>query len=466
MQQGQQAAASPGDVVPGGVGKRGYPTQKKGEDVPVGQFVTCHWPVFITFYKGNKFNELQEMAKGAGRTVKLKGRFNNSQTKPRNCVLTVKGVAAREVFRTVWQRTKEMGADMSKVPLAVVDEEEMKTKEAPLALMGKEEESAESKRARTMREATARATDQAHAHAALEDGIDWGIETEMVEEKSDVVLRSRSEAQAELRVALRDDDACDVAQDEVKEEVKEDDERERDEDSVLFVVHPFFVRSWEDVLNESLQTDDVVSVLEDEVISASTATGFAKEVVHSLIEHIPERHRHVKGLLDRITDEMPTHPEVEDRIAVFCGTCFRRGFQVKKVLPWNLLTMLPYRDVVRYDLMLFGPEEEDTKDVLNFIHKKLNWAIQARILRVAVAPMKCWSAPEAKNTSHVFGCSEPKDLHPDKRLLVNTDSTPQPESLHLVITVTTRGVARAVMCVRSMIVIGLWQDCDMFVTRL
>ena len=67
---------------------------------------------------------------------------------------------------------------------------------------------------------------------------------------------------------------------------------------------------------------------------------------------------------------------------------------MKQVLPWNLLTIMPYRDVIRYDLVLFGPGEDGTKDVLNFIHEKLNWAIQARTLRVALSPMKYWSAPE------------------------------------------------------------------------
>jgi len=45
--------------------------------------------------------------------------------------------------------------------------------------------------------------------------------------------------------------------------------------------------------------------------------------------------------------------------------------------------MLPYRDVVRYDLVLFGPEEDDTKDVLDFIQKNLGWAVRTGLLRVA-----------------------------------------------------------------------------------
>ena len=55
--------------------------------MPFGQYVTCFWPVFITFYKGGKFNELQEMAKGAGCTVKLKGRFTATENKREGLVL-------------------------------------------------------------------------------------------------------------------------------------------------------------------------------------------------------------------------------------------------------------------------------------------------------------------------------------------------------------------------------------------
>ena len=65
---------STGDVVP--VGRRGFPTQKRAPDVPAGQYVTCYWPVFITFYENGKFNELQNMAADAGCTVKLEGRFS------------------------------------------------------------------------------------------------------------------------------------------------------------------------------------------------------------------------------------------------------------------------------------------------------------------------------------------------------------------------------------------------------
>ena len=112
-----------GDVVP----LRKKAKQKRGDDVPLGQFVTCFWPVFITFYENRKFDALQKMAKDAGCSLSLKGRFDAKHPK-RPCCLTVKGIAAKDVFREVWHATKEMGADMSRVPLAFVQDEELKLK--------------------------------------------------------------------------------------------------------------------------------------------------------------------------------------------------------------------------------------------------------------------------------------------------------------------------------------------------
>jgi len=434
------------------VGQRGYPTQKRVEDVPLEQFVTCFWPVCITFYKDNKFTELQEMAMGAGCILTLKGRF--TQTKKKDCVLTVKGVAAREVFRRVWQETQKMGADMSKVPLANVEEEEVKIKEESSEMNEEEGEPQPTiERAMEIQRLVGAMYSNAEKKSSEEEfEPDFGgdeevnaeeVETVVVEAENEVVLRSRAEAQTELARQVADDE-------------EEDDEESEDEavstaaGSGEGAVDSVFVRDWSDVVGEALLADDVVSaartddvvvgeaLLADDVVSAartddvvsrtSSAVAFAKGI-GNLIENIPEHHREAYfPLRDSIRDEMPTHPTVDGRQAVLCSHCFRRGFQLKRVLPWNLLTMLPYRDVVRYDLVLFGPEEDDTNDVLDFIQKNLGWAVRTGLLRVATAPMRFWSSPEAKNTSHVFATSWPPGLDTNKRLLVNVDTTSQPES--------------------------------------
>ena len=91
------------------------------------------------------------------------------------------------------------------------------------------------------------------------------------------------------------------------------------------------------------------------------------------------------------------------------------------------MTTLPYRDVVRFDLVVFGPDEEDAKDVLDFVRKKLAWPMQTGLLRVALAPMQYWSCPDAKNTAHVFAVTSSADRSDAVRLLVNADRTAQVE---------------------------------------
>lgn len=173
--------------------------------------------------------------------------------------------------------------------------------------------------------------------------------------------------------------------------------------------------------------DDVVPVAAA-ASSDDTARAFARGL-GNLTADVPENHRKDFLILqDQVTDDLPQHPDAKGRMAVFCSTCFRRGFQVKRVLPWNLLTMMQYRDVVRYDLMLFNPDDPDTKDVLEFVRQNLGWAVKTGLLRIGVAPMEWWSCPEAKNTAHVFATTHPEGFDRKKRFLVNVDRTLQPES--------------------------------------
>ena len=96
---------------------------------------------------------------------------------------------------------------------------------------------------------------------------------------------------------------------------------------------------------------------------------------------------------------------------------------MEQVLHWNLLTMLPHRDVVRYELVAFGPYEDGSKDVLEFVHTMLGWAIKTGRLRVAVAPMQYWSCHDAKNTTHVYISTCPMPFDKSQRLPVSADSS-------------------------------------------
>ena len=371
--------------------------------MPLGQFVTCFWPVFITFYENRKFDALQKMAKDAGCSLSLKGRFDAKHPK-RPCCLTVKGIAAKDVFREVWHATKEMGADMSRVPLAFVQDEELKLKSDSDLEREEKKPRTDSDSPPPWRKDEER-TDLSSAEEGVEE-VDWcgsESEVELRDETSDVVLRSQTEACMPLANSVKDDcqgDADDTAEDEVSAE--------------LYADYAAALR--EASMGESLH--------ENETIVAHTAEEWAEEVMEKLVGSIPEHFRKEGPSLleDRVRTKQP-----RNRMAVLCSTCFRRGFQVKKILAWNLLTMLPYRDVVRYDLVLFGPDEEDTKDVLEFVRKKLAWPMKTGLLRIALAPMTYWSCPEAKNTAHVFATTCPTDPSDVARLLVNTDRTAQVE---------------------------------------
>ena len=402
-----------GDVVPPWHTKGKKATQKRGADVPLGQFVTCFWPVFITFYKNRKFDELQQMAQDAGCSLSLKGRFDAKHA--RNCCLTVKGVAAKEVFREVWHVTKEMGADMSRVPLAFVQDEELKRKDVKADCDSEVERERKSPRtdAPPPLKKEEERTDLPSPEEEVEE-VDWNdseAEVELRDETCDVVHRSQTEARMPLTNSVEDDGKVDA-------DVMADLELSAE-----------LVAEYEAALQEASMG---WSLQENETLVAHTAEEWAEGVMENLVGSIPEHFRKEgPSVLCRVRTKTPTTQYTgkftKQRMAVFCSTCFRRGFQLKKVLPWNLLTMLPYRDVVRYDLVLFGPDEEDTKDVLEFVRKKLVWPMNTGLLRIALAPMKYWSCPEAKNTAHVFATTSPTSRPDAERLLVNADRTAQVE---------------------------------------
>ena len=84
---------------------------------------------------------------------------------------------------------------------------------------------------------------------------------------------------------------------------------------------------------------------QNEKLVAHTAEVWAEGVMEHLVGSILEYFRKEgRRVLDRVrtktrNDEY-TGKFKQQRMAVFCSDCFRRGFELKKVLAWNLLTML------------------------------------------------------------------------------------------------------------------------------
>ena len=244
--------------------------------------------------------------------------------------------------------------------------------------------------------------------------VDWGgfqSEVELCDETSDLVLRSLTDARMPLAYSVKDDGQGDA------------------DDAAEGLVSGAVDAEYAAALREASSGE---FLHENETLVAHSAEEWAEGVMEHLVGSIPEHFRKEgRSVLERVRAETPNaeYPGkfTQQRMAVFCSTCFRRGFQLKQVLAWNLLSMLPYRDVVRFDLVLFGPDEDDTKDVLEFVRKKLAWPMKTGLLRVALAPMQYWSCPDAKNTAHVFATTSPADRLDAARFLVNADRTAQVE---------------------------------------
>ena len=81
------------------------------------------------------------MAYDSGGDLTLKGRFTKEKYW-RDCCLTVKGKHCREIFRHVWRVTSQMGAYMSRVPLAAIASDELEGR-WPLPKKGGQEQEKE-----------------------------------------------------------------------------------------------------------------------------------------------------------------------------------------------------------------------------------------------------------------------------------------------------------------------------------
>ena len=87
---------------------------------PVGEFVYVPWPVEISAYprRGEplSWSALKTVAADAGVHLNLRGR--KTVTRPNRWpVLTVKGSRALDVYRLIFDATKNLGIDVSRVPL-------------------------------------------------------------------------------------------------------------------------------------------------------------------------------------------------------------------------------------------------------------------------------------------------------------------------------------------------------------
>jgi hypothetical protein len=109
-----------------------------------------------------------------------------------------------------------------------------------------------------------------------------------------------------------------------------------------------------------------------------------------------------------------------DNKVSFCLHCFRRGFQLKQSLIWNLSMAWPFRRMVSFNLVLFNQSDEDTKATLQWLATYPLGFIQAGYLNVFLAgdDMRFWHASICKNTSHKAAMSQGDEA---SMLLCNLD---------------------------------------------
>ena len=112
--------------------------------------------------------------------------------------------------------------------------------------------------------------------------------------------------------------------------------------------------------------------------------------------------------------------------AHFCIPCLGRGYQLKEVLHWNLLCAQPYQGIMSFFLVIFNDDSRhgETRELLDWLLVYAREALQTGFLRVAVAQMQYWSAPEGKNIAHRFAMEATRgDSVPrDRVFLVNLDA--------------------------------------------
>ncbi len=104
----------------------------------------------------------------------------------------------------------------------------------------------------------------------------------------------------------------------------------------------------------------------------------------------------------------------------FVTTCFRRGWQLKQVLLFNIVAAWPWRSCVRFFVTVFDEPDEAAETVRWIMHYG-KAAVDAGVLTVCQGTgMPYWHACIAKNTSH-RAAVECRDIALERHFLVNVD---------------------------------------------
>ena len=127
--------------------------------------------------------------------------------------------------------------------------------------------------------------------------------------------------------------------------------------------------------------------------------GRLKHVADECVQGLGQKYRE---LAQQVFDmcSIATHRFALGSKVCLCVSNLKRGWQLKKTLPMNILSMWPWRACTKMVVVVFESDESD--DLVAWIQEVCAVALEAGALTLATArlPNNAWHASIAKNTVH------------------------------------------------------------------
>ena len=130
----------------------------------------------------------------------------------------------------------------------------------------------------------------------------------------------------------------------------------------------------------------------------------------------PDKALHLDSLCQNVN---LVHLEVpSDMVVAFCITTYKRTWQLKLSLPWNLMTLYPYRRVAALFVADLNPAEDTELD--EFFTSVCGQAQALGILNVFKGSIPGWDASRCKNSVHFAALQKLQQVLSSSEQLTNT----------------------------------------------
>ena len=114
-----------------------------------------------------------------------------------------------------------------------------------------------------------------------------------------------------------------------------------------------------------------------------------------LLETHPGYTGHFKSLIENMNVTVMDR-EREGKFFLLCITTYKRSWQIKLTLAWNVMAMFRYR---RSAMICVADLNEDD-EIQSFLAEHFSGAIKAGLVSVFRGPLDGWDASRAKNSIH------------------------------------------------------------------